>query len=106
MIPFKEIASAAIPYAPVLAERWVGKLEKTTQGWRALCPFHNDSNPSFVLYKNDGHGWCYSCGKGSTDLIDLYAKTQNATPAEAARAVARIIGHPFGDGHAANSTNN
>lgn len=97
MIPFREIADAAIPYAAPLAERWVGKLEKTTQGWRACCPFHSEKTPSFIIYKHDGHGHCFGCGGRASDLIDLYAKTQNATPAEAARAVARIIGHPWGN---------
>lgn len=97
-IPFKEINSAAIPYAKALVERWVGKAEKTTQGWKACCPVHSENTPSFIVYAHDGHGWCFGCGFKATDLIDLYAKTQAVSPADAARAVARVVGHPFGSG--------
>ncbi|MBD3216553.1 MAG: toprim domain-containing protein [Candidatus Lokiarchaeota archaeon] len=29
----------------------------------ALCPFHNDKNPSFVIYYNTGYFVCNACGK-------------------------------------------
>lgn len=97
MIPFKEINAQAVPYTKALVERWVGKAEKTTQGWKACCPFHSEKSPSFIVYAHDGHGHCFGCGGRASDLIDLYAKTQNVSTADAARAVARVVGHPFGN---------
>lgn len=35
-----------------------------------LCPFHNDTNPSFVWYRKTKSGYCFSCGKHG-DIIDI-----------------------------------
>jgi hypothetical protein len=29
--------------------------------WRALCPWHDDTRPSLVVYA-DGHAHCFACG--------------------------------------------
>jgi replicative DNA helicase len=39
-----------------------GKPVKFYKGWLILCPFHNDTNPSFAIYK-DGTTWCFGCQK-------------------------------------------
>ena len=31
---------------------------------RIVCPFHNDTNPSMVLYED--HAYCYACGQGAS----------------------------------------
>jgi len=36
------------------------KIEKKGNYKKVLCPFHNDTNPSLVLYKDHYH--CYACG--------------------------------------------
>lgn len=35
-----------------------------------ICPFHNEKNPSFVWYKKQNSGHCFSCGKHG-DVIDI-----------------------------------
>ena len=44
------------------------KLSKGTQGeWKALCPYHDDHNPSLSVNPRKGTFFCFACGaKGST----------------------------------------
>lgn len=48
---------------------------KWTSGNRAkyLCPLHEESNPSFVWYKDQNSFHCYGCGTGGS-IVDLYMK--------------------------------
>lgn len=48
---------------------------------KALCPFHNDRNPS--LYVADDHYHCYACGAHG-DVIDFTAKLFGLSLKEAA----------------------
>lgn len=45
----------------------IEKQQPSTDGWvTALCPFHNDKNPSFTYNRNTGQWCCFAgCGKGS-----------------------------------------
>lgn len=43
----------------------------------ALCPFHNDKNPSLFLYPNTNSYYCFGCQEHG-DIIDLYAKLTGA----------------------------
>lgn len=42
----------------------------------ALCPFHNEKNPSFVMYKNTGAYICFSCNERG-NYKKLYYKLTN-----------------------------
>ncbi len=37
-------------------------LRRSGSSYRALCPWHDDRNPSLVLWPDDGHFRCFSCG--------------------------------------------
>ena len=52
---------------------------------KALCPFHNDRNPS--LYVADDHYYCFACGEHG-DVIDLTAKLFDLRLYDAARKLA------------------
>ena len=43
---------------------------------KALCPFHNDNNPSFVVNKEKKIATCFSCGvKGNViSFVQKYEK--------------------------------
>jgi len=45
----------------------LAKQRPSTDGWvTALCPFHEDKNPSFAFNRNSGKWCCFAgCGKGS-----------------------------------------
>lgn len=48
---------------------------------KALCPFHDDHNPSFSVNVNTGLWRCYSCGIGGS-VIDLLARFENKSPSD------------------------
>ena len=52
---------------------------------KALCPFHNDRNPS--LYVADDHYYCFACGEHG-DVIDFAARLFGLPLYEAAQRLA------------------
>lgn len=56
---------------------------------KALCPFHNDRNPS--LFVDDDHYHCYACGEQG-DVIDFTAKLHGLKLYEAAQKLAYDFG--------------
>ena len=52
--------------------------------WMCLCPYHEDSNPSFAINVRKGLFVCYACGaKGKVDQLAGFLKVGNAaTPIE------------------------
>lgn len=38
------------------------KLQKTGAAYKALCPFHDEKSPSFVIQKGENHYHCFGCG--------------------------------------------
>ena len=49
---------------------------------KALCPFHNDRNPS--LYVADDHYYCFACGEHG-DVIDFVGRLFQLSPYDVAR---------------------
>ena len=56
---------------------------------KALCPFHNDRNPSFFVANDHYH--CYGCGEHG-DSIDLVSKLCNLSLLDAAKKLAADFG--------------
>lgn len=52
-------------------------LKKEGKNLKGLCPFHNDTSPSFYVNQTKGIYKCFSCGEGG-DLIKFF-KTLNKT---------------------------
>lgn len=61
----------------------------------AVCPFHDDRNPSM---KVDKRFHCFGCGEDG-DVIDFTAKLYNLSPKEAAEKLAQDFGLDY-DSHA------
>src|SRR3990167_667773 len=38
------------------------KLQRTGAAHKALCPFHDEKSPSFVINRGDSHYHCFGCG--------------------------------------------
>lgn len=51
---------------------------------KCLCPFHNDSNPSMVVYPTSFY--CFVCGVGG-DIIKFVSLLQNVSNGEAAKII-------------------
>ena len=56
---------------------------------KALCPFHNDRNPS--LFVDNDHYHCFACGEHG-DVIDFMAKLYGLTLYDAAKKLAYDFG--------------
>lgn len=62
------------------------RLTKSAGNMVGLCPFHNESTPSFTVYQ-DGHFHCFGCNEHGT-LFDWYMRRENLDfPAAKARAM-------------------
>lgn len=78
-------------YRAFLGERLVD-----TRGahFKALCPFHDESNPSFTIDAGHGGWTCFAgCGKG--DMVLFFAKARGLDPQLAFKDVARAIEEEF-----------
>jgi DNA primase len=55
-----EILRQRIDLVDVLAPHI--ELKKMGASYKALCPFHDEKNPSFVVQRGDSHYHCFGCG--------------------------------------------
>lgn len=69
-------------------------IKQSGRGWFvALCPFHQDHNPSFWIDSNKGICGCYSgCTQQPLDVIDLYARLQGISNEDAIHKMGQEIG--------------
>ena len=72
MLTLHEVLITKFGIQRFLTEQCRIDVSQNRQSFIFNCPFHDDRNPSFAMYKNTGRGKCFSCGhKG--DLIAIYA---------------------------------
>ena len=62
---------------------------------KALCPFHEDTNPSFNFNNQNGKYICYGC-KEKGDAIHFYAKIHNLNTKRDFRKILKGISNDFG----------
>ncbi len=48
----------------------------------ALCPFHDDKDPSLAIYVRDNRAWCFGCWQGG-DVLDLTCLLRSCSLSEA-----------------------
>src|SRR5436309_4275319 len=66
-------------------------LKKAGHTYKALCPFHSEKTPSFVVFPGTGRWHCFGCGEGG-DIFTFLMKVENLTFVEALRRLADRIG--------------
>ena len=69
---------------------YIGKdlrLIKSGENYKALCPFHNEKTPSFVVSPTKGIYKCFGCGKGG-NVITFIQEIQGANYPEALKYIA------------------
>ena len=57
---------------------------------QGVCPFHEESAPSFTVYEDSSRFYCFGCGSGG-DVLDFVQRTEGLTLPEAIR---RLDGPP------------
>ncbi len=68
----------------VLEQQFDTRFTDTHDNWRALCPFHSESTPSFYIHKTDLVGHCFGCGvAGRVDMLLARLKGCSAAQARA-----------------------
>lgn len=63
-------------------------IKKTGKGYVALCPFHDDHNPSMHVDEEKGLFHCFSCGAGG-DILGFYMRYNGITFPEAVSDLAK-----------------
>lgn len=66
-------------------------LIKAGRNFKALCPFHNDHNPSLVVSPEKGLAWCFSCQAGG-DIFGFLQRVENVDFPEALKILAEMAG--------------
>ena len=88
-----KMVSEAVPVFDAFKRYCDGKIERrgsNGKNW-TRCVFHNDENPSMVIYNNGGFK-CYSCGVAGRDSIKFVGKLFNISPYESMKKLADDFG--------------
>lgn len=63
------------------------ELKRAGASYKALCPFHDEKSPSFVVQKGDTHYHCFGCGAHG-DAIQFLMTHQRLTFSDAVESLA------------------
>jgi DNA primase len=66
-------------------------LKRAGSNMVCCCPFHNEKTPSFTLYAEPSHYFCYGCGAGG-DVITFIRQIENLDYVAAVEFLARRAG--------------
>ena len=64
------------------------QLKKAGRNLKGLCPFHNDSHPSFTVSPEKGICWCFVCNTGG-DIFKFIQLIENVDFKEAVKILAQ-----------------
>jgi DNA primase len=67
------------------------RLKKTGKNYKALCPFHTEKTPSFVISPERQIFHCFGCGAGG-NAFNLVMKLENMDFVSALKALAQKVG--------------
>lgn len=67
------------------------QLQKKGRNFVCLCPFHNDTHPSFLVSPDKGIAYCFACQSGG-DIFSFYQKIERVDFPQAVRDLAEKTG--------------
>ncbi|MBP9773438.1 MAG: DNA primase [Candidatus Peribacteraceae bacterium] len=67
------------------------QLQKKGRNFVCVCPFHNDTKPSFVVSPDKGIGYCFACNTGG-DIFSFFQKIENVDFPTALKQLAEKVG--------------
>jgi len=70
------------------------ELKKAGASYKALCPFHDEKSPSFVVKRGDTHYHCFGCGAHG-DAIQFLIERERMSFAEAVEMLANTFQVPL-----------
>jgi DNA primase len=71
-------------------------LRRAGENWKALCPFHAEKTPSFMVNPKKGVFHCFGCGAGG-DAFGFLMRQDRLSFPEAVRALGKIAGVAVAD---------
>lgn len=85
-----DVIKSRVDLAQVVAERGI-ELQRKGRHLFALCPFHSEKTPSFVVTPHRGLFHCFGCGLGG-DVIGFLVRYDRVSFPEAVRMLAARAG--------------
>src|SRR6185369_11282389 len=67
------------------------QLTKKGRNFVALCPFHHDTRPSFLISPDKGICYCFPCQKGG-DIFSFYQQIEGVDFPQALKELAEKVG--------------
>ena len=66
-------------------------LKKAGKNLKGLCPFHDDTHPSFIVNTEQNFAWCFACQNGG-DIFAFVQKMEGIDFPESVQLIAEIAG--------------
>lgn len=92
--PVDEV-KAKLDIVEVLSESLA--LKRAGRTYKALCPFHDEKTPSFIVFPETGTWRCFGCNEGG-DIFTFVMKRESLEFGEALRVLAQRSGVVLGRG--------